>query len=219
MRSKDSMFYGGSMRGYANSPIENTKEFLEKAGVVCAGHAEAAGVQFPKVELDNIIAKCNEMMPVEQLCTIHQVDWEIEAMQLKKEYVQTVAENYNVFGSTVPEPLFAIKDLEITADKIMAYGENANFIRFVYAGIPFIKKYCKHDEFDKMTHRTRYMLGVNNTLLRLNIIGQFVLNTFDDKIIPEIKIIAFDSEPIITKTNNDETVIKETKVEVEEFDW
>ena len=219
MRSKDSTFYGGSMRGYANSPIENTKEFLEKAGVTCAGHAEAAGVQFPKTELQNIINKCNEMMPVDQLCTIHQVDWEIPGNQLKKEYVQEVAENYSVFGSTVPEPLFAITGLEITADKIMAYGENANFIRFVYAGIPFIKKYCKHDDFDNMTHRTRYMVGVNNTPLRMNIIGQFILNTFDDKVIPEIKIIAFDSEAIGSPTPVKVQKAKPQKSETEEFDW
>jgi len=193
-------------------------------------HENAFGVNLPKNKLEEIIKKCNELLPVESLTTCYQCDWEIPAADLKREYVQEVAENYEVFGSTVPSPSFAIKDLEINASDITGYGENNNFIRFVYNGIVFVKKYCNHDDFDNMTLKGRSVLGVNKKNLKLNIIGQFVLSAWEDKVAPEVRIIDFDSEeikgeiakPNVTNTTDEwdfETAPAKTKVEDDAFDW
>jgi len=171
-------------------------------------------------------------MPLENLTTIHTVDWEISSKQLKKEFVSEVAENYAVWGNTVPEPTFAITNININASQIQGYGENNGFIRFVYNGIPFIKKYCAHDDFNNMTQNHRNVIGVNKKELSLNIIGQFILNSFEDKIYPEVKILYFDSEEVkkdVTVNNNldifEEEIPKtnkankKSKVDDEDFDW
>ena len=155
-------------------------------------HNNAFGVNFSKNILNDVIKKCNELMPIENLCTIHQVDWEIPANKLKRAYVQEVAENYAVFGNGIPTPMFVITDLHITANQINGYGENNGFIRFVYNGITFVKKYCPIGDYDKMTMRDRKTFGVNKKPLVLNIIGQFVLNAWEDKINPEVKILFYD---------------------------
>lgn len=192
LRSKNASEFGGSCRGYAKGNIPSIKGFLEKAGVTVMGHDNAGGVLLQKDKLDEVIKKCNEMMPIDQLCTIHTVDWEIPADKLKREYVQEVAENYAVFGSTVPEPLFAITDLHINASKINGYGERNNFIRFVHNNVVYVKKYCSASDYDDMTMKGRSSLGINKKNLVLNIIGQFVLNAWEDKINPEVKILYFD---------------------------
>lgn len=192
MKEKNSQEFGGSGRGYDKGVIDNFNKFLSQAGVKTMGHKNAFGINIDKKELKNIINKCNEMLPIDQLVTVHTVDWEIKAKNLKKEYVQEVANNYEVFGNNVPEPVFAITDLEIRADQIMAYGENNNFIRFVYKDIPFIKKYCTSGEYGIMTMQDRYTLGVSKKQLKLNIIGSFTLNKWEDKIIPEVKILFYD---------------------------
>lgn len=192
MRSKNSLEFGGSGRGYDKGTISNFNEFLTQAGVTCMGHSNAFGILFKKEEIQNIISICNQMLPLDQLCTIHTVDWEIKAKDLRKEYVEEVANNYSVFGNTVPEPVFAITDLHITADKITGYGDSNTFIRFTYNNIPFIKKYCASGEYGTMTMQDRYTFGVNKKPLILNIIGSFMLNKWEDKVIPEVKILYYD---------------------------
>lgn len=196
LRSRDALTYGGSMRGYSKSNITDTKAFLEEAGMTCMGHSNAAGVALDKSKLDEVIANCNKLMPVDQLCTIQTVGWEIPAVNMKRDYVQEIAENYEVWGNTIPEPLFAITNLRINASEIMGYGENKTFIRFNHNGIIYEKKYCRHDDFDNMTLKGRDTFGINKKELNLNIIGQFVLNSYDGKIFPEVKILYFDSEEV-----------------------
>lgn len=147
---------------------------------------------------------------------------------MKKKYVKQVAENHKVFGGNgVPEPLFAISNLHINANEINGYGPNAGFIRFVYNGITFVKKYCPIGDYDKMTFRDRKTFGVNKKPLVLNLICQFVLNSWEDKINPEVKILFYDSrvddggeefkeEKKITKTVKSKEIGKEnTTIEKE----
>lgn len=228
LRSRDSMTYGGSMRGYSKSNITDTKAFLEKAGMTCMGHSNAAGISLQKTKLTEVIDKCNELMPVDQLCTIQTVGWEIPADKMKREYVQEIAENYEVWGNTIPEPLFAITNLRINASEIMGFGESKTFIRFNHNGIIYEKKYCHHDDFDNMTLKDRATIGANKKELNLNIIGQFVLNSYDGKVFPEVKILYFDSEEVKTDSVSkmpvddfDYEVVKTTKKVIDDldFDW
>ena len=230
MKSKDATTYGGSGRGYDKGNIENFNEFLTNVGVDCKGHAGAFGISFEKSKLDEIIAKCNELMPLSELSTVHTVDWEIPASKLKREYVQEVAENYAVFGSTVPEPIFAISNLRINASEIKGYGENNGFIRFVYNGVTFVKKYCAHDDFDNLTLKDRKVLGVNKKDLCINIIGKFQLDKYEDKIYPQVRIEYFDSTDVTGQDKfsdfdefGEETPKisknKEKEVDNSDFDW
>ena len=195
LRSKDPEHFGGSGRGYDKGPVKNFNEFLTETGLItCLGHSSAFGLDILKENVDALVQACNDKLPVDQLCTIHQVDWEIPADQMKKKYVKQVAENHKVFGGNgVPEPLFAISNLHINASEINSYGQNAGFIRFVYNGITFVKKYCPIGDYDKMTFRDRKTFGINKKPLVLNLICQFVLNSWEDKINPEVKILFYDS--------------------------
>ena len=189
LRSKDALTFGGSMRGYSQSNIESTKDLLEQAGLTVQGHKEAAGITLPKAKLEEAIKKCNEIIPLDQLTTVHQVDWQMEASSLRKEYVSLVANNYDVWGSYVPEPTFAITNLRINASQIQGYGEHNTFIRFTYNDIPFIKKYCSYDDFDNLTCEDYNHIGSNRKELNINIIGQFVLSKYEDQVYPQVKIL------------------------------
>lgn len=215
LKSRDEENFGGSCRGYEKGKISSIKDFLQEAGMEIKGHDNAAGCFVRKDKLQQVIDECNKKMPIEELCTIHTVDWEISAEDLKKEYVQEVAENYAVFGNTVPEPLFAITDLKINASLINGYGENNGFIRFVYNGITFVKKYCSLTDYDVMTLNDRRVIGKNKKELKLNLICQFVLNSWEDKINPEVKILYFDSNEIKkTKEKTNKKIVDD-----DDFDW
>jgi len=118
--------------------------------------------------------------------------------------------------------LFAISDLRINASKINGYGENNNFIRFVHNGIVYVKKYCSASDFDTMTMKDRGVLGVNKKNLKLNIIGQFVLNSWEDKINPEVKILYFDvceDTNITEEIEEENTKSKKKSIIDDDFDW
>jgi hypothetical protein len=122
----------------------------------------------------------------------------------------------------VPEPLFAISNLKINASNINGYGENNGFIRFIYNGIVFVKKYCSATDFDNMTLKDRKVLGTNKKNLVLNIIGQFVLNSWEDKINPEVKILYFDSCEDLEGNSSCELEVEDTKKKkkvLDDFDW
>ena len=165
-------------------------------------------------------------MPLSELTTVYEADWEIPASKLKNVYVQEVANNYEVFGSTVPQPLFAITGIHINASQIQAFGENNNYIRFNYNGINFSKKYCKKNEYDELTLRTRNILGVNKKELDIDVVGEFVLNYYNDETYAEVKIIDFASKEV-PKTNTkeenfEETIVRKPRIKEdldEDFDW
>lgn len=198
LKSKDDDFYGGSGRGYDKGNIENFNKFLTETGLIeCSGHPSAFGVSLKKDKLNDIIKACNEKLKIEDLITIHTVDYEIKGDNLTDKDVMKVAQSYAIWGKGVPEPTFALTDIIIPAKNIIGYGENNTFIKFMYNGIDFIKKYCCKTDFDDISLRDRNTLGENKKILKLTILGNFVLNEWDGAKYPQVKINHFYSEEYI----------------------
>ena len=200
--------FGGSCRGYDKGPVKNLMEFLSEAGVSCHGHSNAAGVTVKKDKLEEAIEKCNEMLPLEDCTTIFPVDWEIPANEMQNNYVREVAENYRIWGNTVPTPTFAISNLHINASQITAYGDTKSFIRFQHNGVTYIKKYCPASDYDNMTLRDRKTFGVNKKNLKLNLICQFQLEVWENKTYPEVKILNYD---VVEDTDEDKFEFADSK--------
>lgn len=232
LKERSTSEFGGSCRGYDKGNIKNLKEFLEQTGLIsCVGHENAAGVFLKKKNVDEVIEKCNEMLPLDQLKTIYPVDWEIPANEMQVRFVKEVAENYEVWGNTVPTPTFAITNLHINASQINGYGETKSFIRFQHNGITYIKKYCPATEFDMMTLKDRHTFGANKKNLVMNLICQFQLESWEDKIYPEVKILYYDvmedktneTPDLKSKTKSDAILNSKTtslnEKSTTDFDW
>ncbi len=203
LKSRDEDTYGGSARGYDKGTVEDFRTFLNETGVFeCAGHANACGVNLAKKDLAKAIQLCNEKLNLDDLVTIHEVDYEVKADNLTNKSVMKVAESYEIWGKGVPEPTFAITDIIIPAKDIIGYGENNNFIKFNYNGIDYIKKYCCKGEWEEMTLRDRNVLGENKKTLKLTLIGNFVLNEWDGQRYPQVKIKHFYSEEYVVPSKN-----------------
>jgi len=203
LRSRNDELYGGSGRGYEKGKIDNFRTFLNETNVFeCAGHENAFGVSLAKKDLSKAIKLCNEKLKLDDLITIHEVDYEVKAENLTSKAVMKVAESYEIWGKGVPEPTFVITDIQIPAKDIIGYGENNGFIKFNYNGIDYIKKYCCKGEWEEMTLRDRNVLGENKKILRMTIIGNFVLNEWDGQRYPQIKIKYFESEEYVPTSKN-----------------
>lgn len=195
LKSKDENLYGGSGRGYDKGIIDDFRTFLNETGVFnCAGHDNAFGVSLLKEDLNKAIDLCNEKLKLDDLVTIHEVDYEVKAENLSLKAILKVAESYEIWGKGVPEPTFVITNIQIPAKDIIGYGDNKGFIKFHYNGIDYVKKYCCKGEWEVMTLRDRNVLGENKKVLHMTIIGNFVLNEWNEQRYPQVKIKYFESE-------------------------
>lgn len=223
LRESSPTEFGGSCRGYDKGPVKNLMEFLGDAGVTVKRHSNAGGVFLKKEHLEDAIKKCNEMLPLEDCKTIYPVDWAIDANEMQNRFVKEVAENYEIWGNTVPAPTFVITNLHINANQIKGYGETKSFIRFQHNGITYIKKYCPATEYDNMTLKDRRVFGTNKKNLVMNLICQFQLETWEDKVYPEVKILYYDvvedKEAPVTDDSTSVTNPKVTKNTEDTIDW
>ena len=187
--------FGGSGRNYDKGMIEDLRGFLGEFELFdkLAGHSNAFGIEIKKDKIQELTNSYNEKMPLSNLVTIHEVDYEVPADKLKLKDIHNVANAYQIWGNSVDEPMFAITNLRINAQDINAYGENQGFIRFVYRGIPFIKKYCPKGDYDQMVLKDRKTIGSSKKDLVLNLICSFTLNEYEGKITPQVKIWYYDS--------------------------
>lgn len=201
--TKDS--FGGSGRNYDKGVIEDLRGFLGEFELFdkLGGHPNAFGIEIKKNKIDTLVKAYNKKVPLSNLVTIHEVDYEVPADKLKIKDIHNVANAYQIWGNSVDEPMFAITNLRINAQDINAYGENQGFIRFVYRGIPFIKKYCPKGDYEQMVLKDRKTIGSSKKDLVLNLICSFTLNEYEGKISPQVKIWYYDSA-VATKEDIEE---------------
>lgn len=204
LRSRDDKTFGGSGRGYEKGMVNDFSNFLLDTGVfdIPGGHPNAFGVSIKKKDISKAIELCNKKLKLDDLVTIHEVDYEVKADNLTPKAVMKVAESYDIWGKGVPEPTFVVTDIEIPASEIIGYGDNKGFIKFTYNGIDYIKKYCCKGEWEAMTLRDRNMLGENKKVLHMTVIGNFVLNEWEGQKYPQVKIKYFESEEYVPKSKN-----------------
>lgn len=200
LRAKDDKTFGGSGRNYDKGIVKDFRNFLNETEVFeCEGHPSAFGVAIKKEDLPIAIERCNQKLKLDDLVTIHQVDYEVKADQLIPQTVLKVANSYEIWGKGVPEPSFVITNIVIPAKDIIGYGDNKGFIRFTYNGVDYVKKYCCKGEWEEMTlrDRNRNVLGENKKTLSLTVIGNFVLNEWEGQRFPQVKIKFFESNEYI----------------------
>ena len=233
--------YGGSARGYGKGNIANFQHFLNESGLIeAAGHENAMGIKLPHNNLDKLITYCNQHIDKNDLVDVFEVDYEIEADNLKSENIIKIANAYNIWGNGIDEPTFAIIGIHINANDIQGItagdSDYVGFIKFRYHDMTFIKKYCKKTDYEEITLKDRKCFGVNKKPLNITVIATFELNEYEGNRYPEIVIKQFESiedteaQPYIDNINadavalelseeisSDKKITKEVTVEDDDF--
>jgi single-stranded-DNA-specific exonuclease len=206
LKSRDKDTYGGSGRGYEKGVVGDFNSFLSESDMfTCAGHPNAFGIKLAKKELANAIEFCNKKLKLDDLVTVHEVDYEVKARNLTPKAVMKVAEAYQIWGRGVEEPTFAITEIEIPAKDIQVFGDSGGFIKFTHNNVSYIKKYCPKGDYEAMTLRDRNTLG-NSKILHMTIIGNFIINEYEGNNYPQVKIKYFESEEYVPTSKNKVTI-------------
>ncbi|MED0754684.1 single-stranded-DNA-specific exonuclease RecJ [Bacillus amyloliquefaciens] len=183
----------GSIRGYETGYIKDFKKELTDTGLFefVKGHPNAAGFAIKRENLILVNEVINEKFKdVETGEEVQNVDFEIPANQLRKEFLIKLYSYKDYWGYKVEEPLVAITELEVDTDQIEHIGKkNKTTIKFKHGDIEYIRFKSDTEYFEKLTQS-------NGTLI-LNVVGKAKVNEYKGRQTPQIEI--YDLEVVRTK--------------------
>lgn len=169
----------GSGRGFEKSGINDFKEWCNttKLFEFARGHSNAFGVKINNKNINDLYKVISEIKTSDKL--IYHVDGEFNEQTLTKYIINSVAEYDYIWGNSVDEPLFVIKDIKINKDDISLLGANKNTLKFKFKEIDIIKFKSSEDEYNE--------LKCNDTI-SLTAIVKFNINDYNGNKYPQIKI-------------------------------
>ncbi|QZY34595.1 single-stranded-DNA-specific exonuclease RecJ [Bacillus amyloliquefaciens] len=183
----------GSIRGYEDGYIKDFKKELTDTGLFefVKGHPNAAGFAIKRENLILVNEVLNEKFKdVETGEEVQNVDFEIPANQLRKEFLIKLYSYKDYWGYKVEEPLVAITELEVDVDQIEHIGKkNKTTVKFKHGDIEYIRFKSDTEYFEKITQS-------NGTLI-LNVVGKARVNEYKGRQTPQIEI--YDLEVVRTK--------------------
>ncbi|MEA1004924.1 single-stranded-DNA-specific exonuclease RecJ [Bacillus velezensis] len=183
----------GSIRGHETGYIKDFKKELTDTGLFefVEGHPNAAGFAIKRENLILANEVLNEKFKDAKTGEeVQNVDFEILANQLRKEFLIKLYSYKDYWGYKVEEPLVAITELEIDADQIEHIGKkNKTTVKFKHGDIEYIRFKSDTEYFEKLTQS-------NGTLI-LNVVGKARVNEYKGRQTPQIEI--YDLEVVRTK--------------------
>ncbi len=187
--------YGGSARNYGLSFINDFRGFLQDLGTFnwLRGHAEAFGFN---IDIDNLVPtrdKSNELFKDVEILDTYLVDYEIPVNKLKEKHIREVAEWGDIWGNGVDEPLFAITNIYMNTDNIQLTGSRSNIIKFESRKITFTKRFSSEEEYNRMILKQNKGLSKKVKSVRIDLVGKFVKNTWEDREFFQVEIVDFKS--------------------------
>ncbi|AZJ44225.1 single-stranded-DNA-specific exonuclease RecJ [Bacillus velezensis] len=183
----------GSIRGYDKGFIKDFKKVLIDTGLFefVEGHPNAAGFAIKRQNLILVNKVLNEKfkdIDIEE--DVQNVDFEIPANQLRKEFLIKLYSYKDYWGYKVEEPLVAITELEVDVDQIEHIGKkNKTTVKFKHGDIEYIRFKGDTEYFEKLTQS-------NGTLI-LNVVGKARVNEYKGRLTPQLEI--YDLEVVHTK--------------------
>lgn len=172
----------GSARNYSGFPCEKLKSTLSESGLFdfLEGHEGAHGFSLPIENKQKVIDLWNEKYKDIKIEGNYVVDFIIDYNDMTNtDYY--LANNYRyLWGTGVPEPLFAIINIPFFPENIKVMGEKKNTAKYEYQGRGFIKFHLPEGH-ELLTISQTYDIKKS---YMLNVVGKVSMNSFAGRISP-----------------------------------
>ena len=148
-RADDENIFGGSGRCFDNCPVEDFRALVDECPYTnfSQGHSSAFGIEIPKANIELVQQWLNEQLVDVFMEKVYKVDFEVDAADLEISMFQTLDRNKTLWGHGVHEPLFAIKNLHISAENAKVCGKKQDTIQ-IYdenTNVKYVMFFCKED--------------------------------------------------------------------------
>lgn len=150
LQKRNDTTYGGSGRAFDHCPVEDFRALVDECPytTMAQGHPGAFGIEIPAKNIDLVKDWLNNKLADVDMDKVYDVDFEVDADELTIPMFQTLDEYKTLWGHSVDEPLFAIKNLRISSANAKICGKNLNTIQ-IYddeADVKYVMFFCSGEE-------------------------------------------------------------------------
>lgn len=179
---------GGSCRNFNNSPIESLKDIIVNTGLfsLCAGHANAAGVQIVPDNFKAAKDAFNEMLHDVEYSPSYLCDFVLDVDELSVSFIQEINSAKWIWCTGIKEPKVAIENIRITREDIHVQGKNFNSVSFTNNDIKFVKFNMKED--DDLLEWASAWDGKDSDTITINVVGTVDISEWQGVCTPQVII-------------------------------
>lgn len=166
----------GSGRGYEKCEIRDFNQWCKDTGLFnkVDGHAGAFGCEISFENTNKLFQMLSTMRKIDE--ATYYVYNVYDASQLHDQIIKNVAKYDYVWGNTVSEPIFLIKNIPCNKYNINLIGSKQNKIEFTYHNI----KFTKQTKGSSLVKLYKEILSVGDNV-KFDVIGRFSLDTRNGK--------------------------------------
>lgn len=191
----DEVWYEGSGRNFANSPLTYFRKFLLDTGRFeqAEGHENAFGASIKETELSTFLAESNEKLADVDFSENYLIDFEFNGSDVYnlRNAVLDIGSLKKHWGQGIEEPLILVKNIKITKDNLVLYAKGPTLKITLPGdeGLELMKFKFSEDEYES--------LYTESGCVTINVIGTCDINSWHGFTKPQINIKDYE---IINKT-------------------
>ena len=166
----------GSGRGYEKCEIRDFNQWCKDTGLFTKvdGHPGAFGCEIPFDNTNKLFQMLSTMKKIDE--PTYYVYNVYDASQLHDQIIKNVAKYDHIWGNTVTEPIFLIKNIPCNKYNINLIGSKQNKIEFTYHNI----KFTKQTKGSSLVKLYKEILSVGDNV-KFDIVGRFSIDTRNGK--------------------------------------
>ena len=166
----------GSGRGYEKCEIRDFNQWCKDTGLFTKvdGHPGAFGCEIPFDNTNKLFQMLSTMKKIDE--PTYYVYNVYDASQLHDQIIKNVAKYDYIWGNSVTEPIFLIKNIPCNKYNINLIGSKQNKIEFTYHNI----KFTKQTKGSSLAKLYKEILSVGDNV-KFDIVGRFSIDTRNGK--------------------------------------
>ena len=178
----------GSCRNFNNSPVTDLKAVITETNLfeLCAGHANAAGVQILPENFYAARHAFNDLLKDIEYNPTYMCDFIFDIDDLSIAFIQAVHNARWIWCTGIQEPKIAIEDIMVRRSDIHIQGKDFNSIAFTLNDIKFVKFNMK--ENDPLLEWASAWDGNDSDKIVINVVGEVSVNEYKGSLTPQVVI-------------------------------
>ncbi len=195
----------GSARNYSGFPCEQLRSTLDSMGLFefLEGHEGAHGFAIKPENVQKVITLWNDKFKDVKIEGNYAVDFILDFKDISNTDYYLVNTYRYLWGTGVPEPLFAITNIPFYPSNIKVMGEKKNTVKYEYQGKGYIKFNLPEN------HELLHLADTHDMkkTYMLNVVGKLSMNYFAGRTSPLTMIEDYEiidvSDKVIEQDTND----------------
>lgn len=178
----------GSCRNFNNSPISDLKAVIAETELfeLCAGHANAAGVQILPEKFEAAKKAFNSLLKDVEYNPTYMCDFIFDIDELSIAFIQEVYDARWIWCTGIQEPKIAIENVVVKRSDIRVQGKDFNSIAFTVNDIKFVQFNMKAD--NPVLEWASAWGGEDSDEIIINVVGEVSINEYNGVLTPQVII-------------------------------